>query len=130
MLYYNTKAYRFAFISACLLVGQFAVVWMRVLPYLSVTYGTHSTFCKQDQEPDQPQPRLPHTTRATQLTNSPSHRPSLSLLGDAAWVFLLRFPHVPRVRELCASAQRTLTPVVHICGSHLWFTPCGPGVGL
>ncbi len=44
MLYYNTGAYRFAFVSMCLLVGQFLVVWMRVLPYLSVTYGTSSTF--------------------------------------------------------------------------------------
>ena len=34
MLYYNTGAKRFAFVSAALLVGQFAVVWMRVLPYL------------------------------------------------------------------------------------------------
>ena len=45
MLYYNTGAVRFAAVSACLLVGQFAVVWMRVLPYLQVTYGTDSTFC-------------------------------------------------------------------------------------
>ena len=44
VLYYNTGAVRFAFVSLCLLVGQFAVVWMRVLPYLSVTYGTDSTF--------------------------------------------------------------------------------------
>ena len=44
MLYYNTGAYRFAAVSACLLIGQFAVVWMRVLPYLQVTYGTESTF--------------------------------------------------------------------------------------
>ena len=43
-LYYHTGAYRFAAVSASLLVGQFAVVWMRVLPYLSVTYGTDSTF--------------------------------------------------------------------------------------
>merc|ERR1719473_2321111 len=44
MLYYNTEAYAFAAISACLLIGQFMVVWMRVLPYLDVTYGTDSTF--------------------------------------------------------------------------------------
>ena len=44
MLYYNTGALTFAAISACLLVGQFAVVWMRVLPYLDVTYGTDSLF--------------------------------------------------------------------------------------
>ena len=30
MLYYNTGALSFAFVSGCLLVGQFAVVWMRV----------------------------------------------------------------------------------------------------
>ena len=45
MLYYDTGAYRFAAVSLALLVGQFAVVWMRVLPYLQVTYGTESTFC-------------------------------------------------------------------------------------
>ena len=44
MLYYNTGAVRFAFVSLCLLVGQFAVVWMRVLPYLRVTYGPESLF--------------------------------------------------------------------------------------
>ena len=44
MLYYNTEAYTFAAISAGLLVGQFFVVWLRVLPYLDVTYGTDSTF--------------------------------------------------------------------------------------
>ena len=46
MLYYNTGAIRFAFVSLCLLVGQFAVVWMRVLPYLHVTYGPESLFCE------------------------------------------------------------------------------------
>lgn len=44
MLFYNTGALRFAAVSASLLVGQFLVVWMRVLPYLQVTYGTQSTF--------------------------------------------------------------------------------------
>ena len=44
MLFYNTGALRFSFVSACLLVGQFAVVWLRVLPYLHVTYGPQSTF--------------------------------------------------------------------------------------
>ena len=44
MLYYDAGALRFAFLSACLLVGQFMVVWLRVLPYLQVTYGTGSTF--------------------------------------------------------------------------------------
>jgi ribosomal protein L13E len=44
MLYYNTKAYSFALVSAALLVGQFAVVWSRVLPYLRMTYGEDSTF--------------------------------------------------------------------------------------
>ena len=40
-LYYKTGALSFAFISACLLAGQFAVVWLRVLPYLQVqTVGT------------------------------------------------------------------------------------------
>lgn len=43
-LYYSTKAYRFAAASACLLIGQFAVVWMRVLPYLYITYGDDSLF--------------------------------------------------------------------------------------
>ena len=44
MLYYNTGAYSFALVSAALLVGQFAVVWSRVLPYLRMTYGDDSTF--------------------------------------------------------------------------------------
>ena len=44
MLFYNAEAYRFAFISACLLVGQFLVIWLRVLPYLKDTYGATSTF--------------------------------------------------------------------------------------
>ena len=50
-LFYDTGAYRFAFISACLLIGQFAVVWMRVLPYLHITYGEHSLFCEPLQGP-------------------------------------------------------------------------------
>ena len=44
MLYYNTGAISFAVVSAALLIGQFAVVWMRVLPYLRMTYGEESTF--------------------------------------------------------------------------------------
>ena len=44
VLYYHTGAMRFAFVSACLLFGQFLVVWLRVLPYLQVTYGSQSTF--------------------------------------------------------------------------------------
>ena len=44
MLYYDAGAMTFAAISAGLLVGQFMVVWLRVLPYLQVTYGTESTF--------------------------------------------------------------------------------------
>ena len=43
-LFYNTGAYRFAAVSASLLIGQFVVVWSRVLPYLQVTYGEDSTF--------------------------------------------------------------------------------------
>ena len=43
-LYYDTGALRFAFVSACLLIGQFAVVWSRVLPYLYSTYGPTSLF--------------------------------------------------------------------------------------
>lgn len=46
MLYYNTGAVRFAFVSLCLLVGQFFVVYMRVLPYLHLTYGEDSLFYK------------------------------------------------------------------------------------
>ena len=45
-LYYNCHAYKFAAVSASLLIGQFLVVWLRVLPYLSNTYGTDSTFYK------------------------------------------------------------------------------------
>mmetsp|Transcript_44805 Transcript_44805/g.89481 ORF Transcript_44805/g.89481 Transcript_44805/m.89481 type:complete len:621 (-) Transcript_44805:2616-4478(-) len=44
LLFYHTGAYRFATVSACLVIGQFVVVWLRVLPYLSVTYGTQSIF--------------------------------------------------------------------------------------
>ena len=44
MLFYTAEAWVFATISGCLLVGQFAVVWMRVLPYLYDTYGADSTF--------------------------------------------------------------------------------------
>lgn len=44
VLFYSAGALRFAAVSAFLLVGQFAVVWMRVLPYLHVTYGAESTF--------------------------------------------------------------------------------------
>jgi len=44
MLFYRAGAFRFAFVSACLLVGQFAVVWWRVLPYLYDTYGPSSAF--------------------------------------------------------------------------------------
>ena len=43
-LYYETGAYRFALVSVCLIVGQFGVVWMRVLPYLRTTYGPESLF--------------------------------------------------------------------------------------
>ena len=43
-LFYGVGAYRFAFISGSLLVGQFLVVWMRVLPYLHMTYGGDSLF--------------------------------------------------------------------------------------
>ena len=43
-LYYQTGALRFAFISAALIIGQFAVVWNRVLPYLRATYGDDSAF--------------------------------------------------------------------------------------
>ena len=43
-LYYKTGALSFAAVSLCLLVGQFAVVWSRVLPYLYVTYGGDSLF--------------------------------------------------------------------------------------
>ena len=43
-LYYNAGAYKFAALSAGLLIGQFMVVWMRVLPYLHVTYGPESIF--------------------------------------------------------------------------------------
>ena len=46
MLYYNTGAVRFAAVSAALLIGQFAVVWMRVIPYMRITYGEESTFCE------------------------------------------------------------------------------------
>ena len=45
MLYYNAGAYRFAAVSAGLLIGQFTVVWLRVLPYLHLTYGSESAFC-------------------------------------------------------------------------------------
>lgn len=44
MLYYNVGAMRFAAVSAGLLIGQFAVVWLRVLPYLYTTYGSSSLF--------------------------------------------------------------------------------------
>ena len=44
VLYYQTGALRFAFVSGGLLVGQFAVVWTRVLPYLHATYGEDSLF--------------------------------------------------------------------------------------
>ena len=44
MLFYNAGALRFAAFSASLLVGQFAVVWIRVLPHLHETYGPESTF--------------------------------------------------------------------------------------
>ena len=44
MLYYHAHAMTFAAVSASLLVGQFAVVTLRVLPYLEVTYGKESTF--------------------------------------------------------------------------------------
>ena len=44
MLFYTAEAWVFATISGCLLVGQFAVVWLRVLPYLYDTYGADSTF--------------------------------------------------------------------------------------
>ena len=42
-LYYDTGAMTFAAVSASLLVGQFVVIWSRVLPYLHVTYGADST---------------------------------------------------------------------------------------
>ena len=51
MLFYNAEAYRFAFVSACLLVGQFTVVWVRVLPYLHDTYGATSTECEWTASP-------------------------------------------------------------------------------
>ena len=44
ILFYNAGAMAFAFVSACLLVGQFVVVWVRVLPYLRETYGEDSFF--------------------------------------------------------------------------------------
>lgn len=44
MLYFNCGAVRFGLVSTCLLVGQFAVVWLRVLPYLHFTYGPESAF--------------------------------------------------------------------------------------
>ena len=44
MLFYNAHAYAYAALSASLLVGQFTVVWLRVLPYLHATYGPDSTF--------------------------------------------------------------------------------------
>ena len=56
MLYYNTGALRFAFVSACLLVGQFLVVWLRVLPYLHITYGPESTICERSATTTQPTP--------------------------------------------------------------------------
>ena len=43
-LYYKAHAYTFSAISLCLLIGQFLVVWMRVLPYLELTYGSDSLF--------------------------------------------------------------------------------------
>ena len=45
LLFYNGEAYVYAFISCSLMVGQFAVVYLRVLPYLHYTYGGDSTFC-------------------------------------------------------------------------------------
>ena len=44
MLFYRANALRFATVSASLIIGQFAVVWLRVLPYVYVTYGANSTF--------------------------------------------------------------------------------------
>ena len=44
MLFYHAGAYRFALVSGSLIIGQFAVVWLRVLPYLYVTYGPASSF--------------------------------------------------------------------------------------
>ena len=44
MLFWNTGAHRFAAVSACLLVGQFVVIWSRCLPYLHMTYGEDSMF--------------------------------------------------------------------------------------
>ena len=43
-LFYETHAWRFALVSAGLIIGQFVVIWLRVLPYLQVTYGSDSTF--------------------------------------------------------------------------------------
>lgn len=44
LLFYNCGAMMFAAVSAFLLVAQFAVVWIRVLPYLHDTYGGSSLF--------------------------------------------------------------------------------------
>ena len=44
MLYYNTGALRFAGLSMFLIISQFAVVWMRCLPYLHDTYGGDALF--------------------------------------------------------------------------------------
>jgi hypothetical protein len=43
-LYWMAGAYRLSVVSGAVMVGQFVVVWLRVLPYLQVTYGTDSTF--------------------------------------------------------------------------------------
>ena len=42
MLFYRSNALRLAAVSAALIIGQFLVVWLRVLPYLHVTYGGSS----------------------------------------------------------------------------------------
>ena len=62
MLYFHTGALSFGYLSLCLLVSQFGVVWMRVLPYLHVTYGKDSLFCKRASDRD---PALPHAAQAT-----------------------------------------------------------------
>ena len=44
MLYFDAGAVVYGAISGSMLVAQFVVVWLRVLPYLQVTYGSDSTF--------------------------------------------------------------------------------------
>ena len=44
MLYFDAGALLYGSVSASMLVAQFVVVWLRVLPYLQVTYGSESTF--------------------------------------------------------------------------------------